>query len=335
MRPILLNGHTRALTTVKYNYDGDLIFSVSKDSVPCVWYSSNGERLGTFEGHNGTVWTLDISRDSTRLLTGSADNSMILWNVNGGEQLFKWDTQTAVRAVSFASGDKLALFVTDATMGQKSTIHIVEIAEDSSKRKPQLTVETSKILNKFVIKGSKATRALWGKLNKTIITGHEDGTVCVFDAQTGEVLKSVKEHSGPITDIQFGTTQDYFITSSKDHCAIIFEADTLSIYKKFETERPVNSAAISPLKPHLILGGGQDAMSVTTTSAKQGKFEVRFYHMVFEEEIGRVKGHFGPINTLAFHPSGKGYASGGEDGFVRVHHFDESYFKFQFPEERD
>lgn len=27
----------------------------------------------------------------------------------------------------------------------------------------------------------------------------------------------------------------------------------------------------------------------------------------------------GPINTLAVHPQGKGYASGAEDGFVRVH----------------
>jgi hypothetical protein len=27
---------------------------------------------------------------------------------------------------------------------------------------------------------------------------------------------------------------------------------------------------------------------------------------VFEEEIGTVKGHFGPINTVAFHPDGKG-----------------------------
>ena len=64
-----------------------------------------------------------------------------------------------------------------------------------------------------------------------------------------------------------------------------------------------------------MLGGGQDAMSVTTTSSRQGKFEVRFYHLAFEDEIGRVKGHFGPINTLAFHPSGKGYASGGEGVF--------------------
>ena len=92
-------------------------------------------------------------------------------------------------------------------------------------------------------------------------------------------------------------------------------------------------------------------MSVTTTSSRQGKFETRFWHKIFEEELGRVKGHFGPVNTcvfhpflcfflfskldltshspfsLAVHPSGKGYASGGEDGFVRVHYYDESYFK--------
>jgi hypothetical protein len=30
---------------------------------------------------------------------------------------------------------------------------------------------------------------------------------------------------------------------------------------------------------------------------------------------------------IAVHPAGNCYASGGEDGFVRVHHFDDSYFK--------
>jgi hypothetical protein len=47
----------------------------------------------------------------------------------------------------------------------------------------------------------------------------------------------------------------------------------------------------------ILLGGGQDAMSVTTTSLRQGKFETRFWHKIFEEEVGRVKGHFGPVNT--------------------------------------
>ena len=30
----------------RYNLEGDLLFSVAKDSKPTVWYSSNGERLG-------------------------------------------------------------------------------------------------------------------------------------------------------------------------------------------------------------------------------------------------------------------------------------------------
>ena len=29
--------------------------------------------------------------------------------------------------------------------------------------------------------------------------------------------------------------------------------------------------------------------------------------MIYSEEIGRVKGHFGPINSLKFHPNGKRY----------------------------
>lgn len=62
-------------------------------------------------------------------------------------------------------------------------------------------------------------------------------------------------------------------------------------------------------------------MEVTTTSTKSGKFDSRLFHLVYEEEFARVKDHLGPINSLAFHPDGKSYATGGEDGFVRVQVF--------------
>ena len=65
----------------------------------------------------------------------------------------------------------------------------------------------------------------------------------------------------------------------------------------------------SILKPQVVLGGGQEAMDVTTTSSRIGKFDARFFHMVFEEEIGRVKGHFGPINSVTFHPDGKRFVN--------------------------
>lgn len=56
----LLSGHQRSLTQIKYNKEGDLLFTCSKDSVINVWYSHNGERLGTYDGHNGSVWTVDV-----------------------------------------------------------------------------------------------------------------------------------------------------------------------------------------------------------------------------------------------------------------------------------
>jgi translation initiation factor 3 subunit I len=70
----------------------------------------------------------------------------------------------------------------------------------------------------------------------------------------------------------------------------------------FEIHVPV---ALKFVFLQVVLGGGQEAMDVTTTSTKIGKFDARFYHLVFEEEFGRVKGHFGPINSTAFHPDGK------------------------------
>jgi translation initiation factor 3 subunit I len=114
----------------------------------------------------------------------------------------------------------------------------------------------------------------------------------------------------------------------------LVNARDLEVMKTYVADTPLNSASITPKKDYVILGGGQAAMDVTRTNARQGKFEARFYHKIFEEEIGRVRGHFGPLNTVAANPNGKGYASGGEDGYVRVHQFDKAYFDFTYEVER-
>jgi WD40 repeat protein len=88
------------------------------------------------------------------------------------------------------------------------------------------------------------------------------------------------ERDQPVTDLQWAPDRTYFITSSKDKTAKILAADSLEVLKEYVTDTPLNSAAITPVKDYVILGGGQAAMDVTTTSARQGKFEARFYHKV-------------------------------------------------------
>jgi translation initiation factor 3 subunit I len=81
----------------------------------------------------------------------------------------------------------------------------------------------------------------------------------------------------------------------------LINARDLEVMKTYVADTPLNSASITPKKEFVILGGGQAAMDVTTTSTRQGKFEARFYHKIFEEEIGRVRGHFGPLSMVAPH----------------------------------
>jgi hypothetical protein len=48
---------------------------------------------------------------------------------------------------------------------------------------------------------------------------------------------------------------------------------------------------------------------VTQTANQTGEFDARFFHVIFQEEFARIKGHFGPINTLAFHPDDQRFVS--------------------------
>ena len=65
---------------------------------------------------------------------------------------------------------------------------------------------------------------------------------------------------------------------------------------------------------------------VTTTANKMGNFDALFYHAVYADYMGSIKGHFGPVNSIAIHPEGKSFTTGGEDGYIRLHHFEKSYF---------
>ena len=42
-----------------------------------------------------------------------------------------------------------------------------------------------------------------------------------------------------------------FISASKDTSAKLFDVDSLECHKTYQTERPVNSAAISPTRDHV------------------------------------------------------------------------------------
>lgn len=145
-----LAGHERSLTQIKFNSEGDLLFSCSKDHIINVWFSHNGERLGTYEGHNGTVWTIDVdcedffllchgitdtdqyylAAQSRFLVSGSADNELRLWNVSDGKCLYVWEFPTAVKRVAFSDDDERVVCITEQRMGHQCVIRVFKLNHD-------------------------------------------------------------------------------------------------------------------------------------------------------------------------------------------------------------
>jgi translation initiation factor 3 subunit I len=325
MRPLLLKGHEGPIQKVKYNREGDLLFTCAKkDKKPCVWYSDTGERIGNFIGHEGGVQDMDCDFNSTRLLTAGSDRTCKLWDLQTGRELFSFPHASTLRSCGWAEGDSMISTVQDANFGAKASILIYNISADIRDQ----TDEPCQILTPDLNK--RITQALWAPLNTHIISSSDDGCIRRWNVEQGVEELKVDAHNGEIRSMQFSKDRTMIITASRDKTAKLWDTKTLTCLKTYTADRPLNSASISSLLDHVIVGGGQDAMDVTKTSSKSGHFEVDFFHTVFEDFMGSVKGHFGPVNTVAFNPDGRSYASGSEDGYVRVHHFDEAYFKDRY-----
>eukprot|EP00163_Fabomonas_tropica_P007867 TRINITY_DN1750_c0_g1_i2.p1 TRINITY_DN1750_c0_g1~~TRINITY_DN1750_c0_g1_i2.p1 ORF type:complete len:231 (+),score=46.60 TRINITY_DN1750_c0_g1_i2:384-1076(+) len=216
-------------------------------------------------------------------------------------------------------GDRNFLTVQDSLMGHVPAIFVWQLSTDPHHQpdKPILKLEGH---------ASKVNRARYGPNNDHIYSVSDDGTCRLWDPETGKEVHKIKDNKKAVMDIQFSKDRGSFITCSLDQSARLYDVRTRKCMHTYEVERPLNTASISPLMDHIAVGGGQDAASVTTTHGRMGRFESTFFHKFYEDELGSVKGHFGPIHSLAFNPDGRSFASGSEDGFIRIHHFDPAYF---------
>jgi len=332
MRPILLKGHERSITIVKYNFDGDLLFTGSKDHVPSVWRAESGDRLGTFNGHKGTIWDIDIDRFTTRVLTGSADATARMWNCETGVCIRSYPHRGPVRGVAWADGASMFATISDPFVEFNAIISVYDVPRhqnpDAYAETPRLEIDLPKNEDG---KRVNPTKIAWLNMNEQLFVTFDNGSVRLYDPKTGDEMDEFFPHEKKINNVSFNLDKTLFVTSSADFTAKLYDVVNMKHLKTYKTGRPVNDAVISETKDHILLGGGQEAMSVTTTRSAMGKFESRFFHLVYEEEFGTVKGHFGPVNALAINPNGRSFASGSEDGYVRLHFFDKSYLEMKDP----
>lgn len=330
MRPLLLQYHTRPVVFVKYNRDGDLFLSCGLDGVCNLMRSTTGDRLGTYTGHGkAAVRSCDITSDSEMVVTGGADSRVCFYEAKTGEVIYELDHGGILKCVEFNTHpsvqDRL-LTCSDKFKDDPNSVTIWRF-DFSDRLQPRCYAELQIDKNLPM----KANQVRWGPLDQTLISIHDEGTFCVWDATDGSQIKLLDAHVGPIRSLQFNEDRTLMITASRDKSVRVWDTKDYKMIKILQSETSFNDAAISPLyedeknpKYHIIAGGGVEAREVTQTT--ESGFESVLFNFVLEEEIGKMKGHFGPMNTVAIHPHGTCYVTGGEEGLIRLTYFDPDYF---------
>jgi WD40 repeat protein len=75
---ILLSGHTRGITQVDYDQINNRVFTSSMDKTIKIWDIRKNKEIRTLVGHSNSVYS--IAFDQSRLISGSKDNSIRIWN---------------------------------------------------------------------------------------------------------------------------------------------------------------------------------------------------------------------------------------------------------------
>jgi len=314
----VLKGHTRPITQVVFNREGDLLFTASKDQKVTLWRTVDSSRLGVYTA-SGALRSISVSADSRFLATAGADEFVHVFDVKTGQILATYQDIVSIVDVNWnAPADKL-LVVTDQVRGAQTHIYIFKW--DAERHVLINTKDVAEVLPRV-----RVTQAKWGPLDETIFITTDSGEFYVYSCAQNKIIKNWKPHTNVVTSLVFDRYKLLMMTSSKDGTAILYNARTYETLKTYTTGRPINACSISPVKDEVLLGGGQEARDVTTTAVDQRQFMAHFFDLVHENNIGLVKGHFSPINCASYSPDGRFFVTGGEDGNVHLYAFGKEYF---------
>eukprot|EP00795_Rhopilema_esculentum_P005112 gene5112-232_t len=241
-----------------------------------------GDWIGTFEGHKGAVWGATINKDATLAATGAADFSAKLWNAINGTELTTYAHKHIVKAVDFSQDSQKLL---TACNDKKLRVFSIEKTDSDPLIMDGLT--------------GNSKRCLWFK-NDTVFNGGEDKIISQWDVRSGSMVQQIQVDS-KVTNMEL--SQDILIVTYGKTTAF-YDPESLELIKQHEQNSLVYAASMHQTKKFYVTGGEDFCL-----------------HKI-DYETGNAlesfKGHFGPVHCVEFSPDGELYASGSEDGTLRL-----------------
>ncbi|KPP62085.1 hypothetical protein Z043_119755 [Scleropages formosus] len=212
-----------------------------------------------------------------------------------GATLNKEATKAATAAADFTAK------VWDAVTGDETLTlahkHIVKTVHFTQDSIHLLTGGNDKVLRVFDLSKPEADpqeftghtsaikKALWCNSDKQILSAADDKTVRLWDRNTMEVLKTLS-FDVSVSSMEYIPDGEILVITYGKTIAF-YNALSLELIKTVDAPASIHSASLHPEKDFFVAGES-------------------------------YKGHFGPVHCVRFSPDGELYASGSEDGTLRL-----------------
>ncbi|KAJ2846654.1 hypothetical protein J3B02_004358, partial [Coemansia erecta] len=254
---------------------------------PILREGPTGDWLGTFLGHKGAVWSAMLNADTSRAVTASADYTAKIWNACTGEETVSLAHDSIVKSADFANAQGTQVI----TGGRDKTVRLFDLTKPDS---PTLLTKHEAALRTVKYTDHK----------NLVVSGGEDSQIKLLDMRSSTEVKHLDAGS-PISNISL-THDGKLLCCAAGNKVVAWDMEAFKVALDLEMDFPVSVIAVNPQRSRMVIGGKNDLLIRSYEFGQEGKI------------LETHKGHHGPVHDACFSPDGEIYATGSEDGTVRL-----------------